>query len=336
MQITPISNSSYSQACSFNGKNLDALSKVIPDTKVYKGLTGWQKNFFKQYLIALSTTVVFSKAELDELDKCKYKEYPEKYIKMFCDKKNIPEELRPTTKFLDLEDCSGGSYDAFNNNLILNSEFCFSKQELFPLLRHEMRHYEQSLEVLRHETYGPQYIDFMAQMGCDMTLAEFINNIMNVPEEEWDTDNEEELELVRGFKQTLETDYEKGKEKLANYIKDLCASDLIERRNLIIKHFGEIKADSKKSNEIEKLYIGLVNGNNQIVDGVVNWKLYFSSPAEYDAHCAEDMAVAQQENKCFMRVLREKQEFLINSDSPNTKKALEEILEENPNADFFI
>lgn len=336
MQITPISNSSYSQACSFNGKNLDALSKVIPDTKAYKGLTGWQKNFFKQYLIALSTAVVFSKAELDELDKCKYKEYPEKYIKMFCDKKNIPEELRPGSMFLKLEDCSGGFYEAFNNNLILNSGIYLTKQELFSLLRHEMRHYEQSLEVLRHETYGPQDVDFMAEKACEMSLPEFIHNIMEVPEEEWNTDNEEELELVRGFKQALEIDYEKGKKDLANYVKGLCASSLNERRNLIISHFGEIKTGSKKSDEIKNFYKGLLNGNNQIVDGVVNWKLYFSSPTEYDAHCAEDMAIAQQEGKCFMRVLREKQEFLMNSDSPNTKKALEEILEENPNADFFI
>ena len=212
MQVNISPNQSYNNV-QFKAKAVDIVAKKLPKYEIPQKFGRLEKQAFKQYMLALSTAVTFSALDMLKLNGAKdNQEYAQEYIKLFCDKHKIPEEIRPQPISMELHQATALAYDAVNNVVVTNSKHNFSKNELFASIRHEMQHYLQSIQLFQHKELGPKYLEHIAEASTLNALAQYSTVLFNLPEEAWGAQNEEELNMLREIKRCFEEDGEEGEE----------------------------------------------------------------------------------------------------------------------------
>lgn len=335
MKITNI-NPQYKQNTQFKGATaINDLTKVIPNTKVFKNLTQLDKNCFTSYLYSMQFRLKTNAEEIKNLFKLDGDEFFESTYLLLANKLGLPKEILPPVYFQAEDNIAPLSYLPNQNVILRNPDFKnISKAELFGHIRHELQHFVQNLYILRHETLGETAVEIYTKNKVDDLkngYKYFLEN--NIPVEVYKSyldDNDEKTieQSIQLYTALLnkETDIETAFKDAPKLIKE----DFEEYRNLVIEKLGMIKKDSLEAKKAEKFFEDFCNINYFDSEGKIDLGKYVTSAVEIDALLAGQVATFEANGGgCLFRELKEEAlDFLSQEDSndyKSVKKALEEI-----------
>lgn len=331
MKITPANYSNYNSSF----KNKASLKAVLSSTATKGKVSPLAQVVTKQYLDYLKLPQIqFSFAELEKLFSINDNiEFIKSSYKSLIKKMNIPSELAPKLVFEEVDLPYAFGYESSKNNIVVNTMYELSdKKDFLALLRHELQHFLQSINLLRHENLGKKYFDNICRLNA-IDTSNFIQVKLLENPSDWDVDYKTFKELYQ-MKKYLENNDIESYKKEVNKENKLNKKYLKSFQRKIIKNLGVIKSDSAETKNLEKIFDSLKNYT--IND---SWGDYLTKRAEYEAHLAEYAMEAEVDRACFVQLLKEKYQSFITSKNPQDiriRMEVEEKLRENPKTDFVL
>ncbi len=327
MKIAAIN--SYNSNVNFTGINISKLTEFLPDTKVSKGLTQLDKNFFQTYIEMPKYKINITPQEIDKLSEFEGEEFFTKSYELLTQKLGLPDSILPPLIKADLSG-KGNAFMAYlpvNNIIALDPKRLAGQKkiDIFSLLRHELQHFNQNLQIFRHEEIGKKAIDTLTEKFIEQE-----KNTLKILSSQFSQDQMLELvkanggdtDYIKTYFKLSEANDKKGLDNLFNRAGEQYKEQVTDLRNKIISAAGEIKKDSSLTPKIQAIYdefntIGYFNP-----DGSLDYLKYFNSGIEKDAIMAQTMAGFQfSKEGCFMKFA--KAQF---NEGTNTKE-VQELLE---------
>ncbi len=290
----------------FKGNRIENLLKVLPDTKISKGLTNLDKNIFQTYIISKQFQMGITADEIAELSKFDNMEYIIKAFELLTKKLAIPDNIKPGLITSPLPANILMGYAPILNGIYIDTEKTKNIQKLhvFSTLRHELQHYIQNCNILRHEEFGEKAVDSAAEKFIEYQ-KQILNSFLasNSPKE-----LREALSSIPECAYWLKAlDYieAKDEEGLANYINKIAQqykSEFSEFRQKIISNMGVIKKDSNLTPRIEASFKEFNNIGYYNPNGSIDYSNYFNTFIEQEAILAQGQAGFEySQEPCFIR-----------------------------------
>ena len=153
-------NTHYNQT-PFKSSFLADLTKVIPNTRACKNLTTLDVNCFRAYAYAMRYRMKNSAEEIKNLFKLEGNDFINETFNYIGNKLGIDKELMPEVLVLDEDDPDAPmAYRVTESIFLRNKDLSmYTKPQIFGFIRHEIQHYKQIIDIIRHETLGEQLID---------------------------------------------------------------------------------------------------------------------------------------------------------------------------------
>lgn len=316
MNIQQISNCGVNQYnnISFKG-GMSVTAKfleVIPDTKVCKNLTKLDKVSFQEYVNFKTHRLGITAEDIAELSK--YNNDREEFILASYDflttKMGFSQEIRPALYFLPISAKTPMSYSPMENIIIVDTAQCsiFNNTQLFSGLRHELQHYVQNTNILRHETLAPKAIDSMVEKYIDAQRLATANLVGNNTMESLVSSGQfapEQLELLNKARICLANKDIEGFNNLFTNMSVTYRGYLEALTAKITDTLGVIKADSSLTPKIQKTFEEFQNIGYYKQDGNVDYTKYFNMFIEEDAMQKQTYAEFEfSKEPCFMKFMK--------------------------------
>ena len=328
MHIAGIKNLFKKQVHS--GSILNKLTEVIPDTKVCKGLTELDKNLFAEYLQMPRYKMQITPEEIDDLCKFDGNEFIDEAYELLTRKLGLDVNIRPKLFWsTDMNNNIEAAFQPLNNIILCNAEYFpnLSKKQQFILLRHELQHYIQNMDILRHEEIGEKALDRLTtnyikalKQTHDLIFKQYpikkaVENLKN---------RGEDINFINKYVELFKAKDSKGIDELFESTGSGYRQELTGFRNKIIAERGLIKKDSALTPKIQQNFDEFTNIDYYTPDGNLNFAKYFNSKTEKDAILAQKAADFQFSKECCYMKYAKKQ-FFNEINSEETIKALEQI-----------
>lgn len=313
------------KAPSFTASSIDDINKKVEGKNVFKNATKAQMGSFAIYLGTKNKdyNVGITPDEAQKLLKYDGDEFILNSYLYLTDKLGIPENVRPVLMPVDTLADSPLSmqYMPTDNIIMFDKDYVtkVDKIDIFTALRHELQHYKQNLQILRHEEYGEKALDAYTKNYVTMqkTLFEELYNNNEITEllKPGILPDQEDASLLYAYKHFKDSKLDLGLDLLFNHVGKKYKTELTEFRDKVIETYGVIKSDDIDSEKIERIYnefndLGYFNVNNEI-----DYDKYYSSFIEQDAIKAEYRAGFEFANEaCFMQYMHNEQERILKNE----------------------
>lgn len=325
MQIQSIHSGLYDNKISkpsFQAMKPEQLLDVIPNTKVCKNLTHLDKHIFQQYVISKQYRSGVTPDEFAELNKFSGKDFIINAYELLTKKFGYPEEIRPALINMEMPPDLGMAYSPLSNIIVVNKNIpdavMNNKMSLFSLMRHELMHYNQNMQILSHEELGEKAVDFCTAKYVDTLRTNLINLITQKTPQEVVTSGvlatpQDQYLYMNGYNL-----YKSGNMRAFN---DMVLSagtpyrtELEGFRAKVIKNLGVIKKDSNLTENIQKYLDEFLNVGYYNSDGKIDFSKYFSTFVEQEAIIAQGQAEFEYSGMgCFIKMAKESAQAIINS-----------------------
>lgn len=200
-----------------------------------------------------------------EWEKLPFEDFLEKSQNIITKSLNIPEELCPPIKIQNLSDEMAMQY-ALNHTLIVNKQYKnLPKALLFSFVRHEMKHCEQNLVVLRTENLGENAVNEFSSKIARVQANFIIKHYREMPIDEIQKLRTEKkmpeagLSLIEKLRQVPSDDKQSIKpffDAFYNNKFKIHHNALSDIRTKAIARYGVIKENTPEAIKANKYYKG--------------------------------------------------------------------------------
>ena len=290
---------------------INKFARVIQNTKTCKNLTKIERYMFQSYMDAKPFMIGITPDEIKQLDRLDDKDFVFKSFDFLAAKLGLGTDIRPRLQFHEILGMAEGMYDWLNNTVIFDSnkiKKC-DRIDVFGMIRHELQHYIQRMNILRHEQIAPkavraeikihfEYMKKMFEHICKCYSESEFYNIAKVQ-------NPYNSELLRESfiigKKCLENNDINGFNKICKKHTGQYHKNLLMQRYEMIKKFGLIKKDSMQTPKIENDFKEFYNLTYKKPDGNIDNIKYIKMKIENEACSAQDAAGFEySQEQCFM------------------------------------
>lgn len=307
------------------------ILEVIPDTKVCKNLTKLDKVSIQEYINFKHHRLGITAEDIAELSK--YNNDREEFLlasyEFLTKKMGFSQDIRPSLYFLPISAQTPMAYSPVENIIIVDTAQCstFNSTQLFSGLRHELQHYVQNTNILRHETLAPKAIDSMVEKYTDAQRLATANLVGNNTMESLVSSGQftpEQLELLNNARICLTNKDIEGFNKLFTDLSATYRGCLEALKTKITDALGVIKADSSLTPKIQQTFEEFQNIGYYKPDGNVDANKYFNMFIEEDAMQKQTFAMFEfSQEPCFMKFM--KNAVMDTFKNENNKQILEEL-----------
>lgn len=315
---------------SFKGSIPAKFLEIIPDTKVCKNLKKIDKISIQEYVNFKTHRLGITAEDIAELSK--YGEGEDFLLasyELLTRKMGFSSEIRPALYCLPINVKTPMAYSPMQNIIIVDPEQCsnFNNTQIFSALRHELQHYVQNTQILRHETLAPKAIDVMVEKYTDSQRSAVVNLIENNLVDEMVTSGQltpEQLEFFDKARTLLANKDIDGFNNLFTHISASYREQLQALTAKITHNLGVIKADSCLTPKIQKAFEEFQNVGYYKQDGNIDYRKYLDTYIENDALQKQTYAEFEfSQEPCFMKFMKNSIENVFN-DNKN-KQVLDEL-----------
>ena len=291
--------------------SLKSFNRKLPNQTCSKNLTYTDVMVFHQYIDSKRLNHNVNFEELQKLFHKKGKNFVSEAVSYFMKIYKYPPELRPRviyTKYVN----DFMSFSLIDNTMYINKRKTanMSLKERLIAIRHEFRHFEQSLDVLRCKELKSAPVEFYAKLNI---VQEKLNDAYNAhlaakPNEEFDA---------------ISTYWD-----YLNYYNDHPNDkNLLEKRKIIkkyrqkiIKHLGWIMPKTENSKRAIEMFKETaeqeINPAGLFKKDFLDYQFSYS---EYDAFLAQKLFKNQiaENPKCLFSILKQSNKDLLNLSTSN-------------------
>lgn len=320
MQIRNNTPQTFNNTPSFKNKEYEYLKKmtqVIPNTKVSKGLTQLDRNYFQDYIYSAKFKLGTTVQEFQKLCKLEDGNFIYGAYELLTKKMGIPKEIRPELKYLKQSECFDMCYNPQHNIITIDPDIHFcEKSEIFNLLRHELQHFRQNMDIYRHEKLGEKAIDFHVKSLIEkqkIIYKDLLNNM--TPEEMLQNGfiHESSYNIIAKCKEHLENNDMQAFDKEIEALAPIYEQGLINFREKIINTMGIIKDGTEEAKRAEKYFNDFQKLNYVEPNGEVNMDKYFSTGIEREAIQAGNRAEFEVSGEgCMFKYFKNKSKKFMN------------------------
>ena len=295
---------------------LEKLTEVIPDTKVAKNLTQFDKNMFHAYIDAKPFMMGISAKEIAQLNKLDGMDFIYESYNLLSKKLGYSERIRPQLALAELDGQNKMMYTNILNIIYIDPKKTekMNKTEIFGFIRHELQHYTQNIRILRHEELGPKSIELSAQKYFD-TEKQAITQVCTQCSDEdiykiacsQNPENPQGIYdcLMKAKKCIAENDTE-GLDEICKKNTYMYRKQITNFRNTVIEELGFIDKNSSLTPKIESDFKELYDLDYYNEDGTINNISYAQSKIEDEAYNAQGAASFEfSQEPCFIRFAKQ-------------------------------
>lgn len=300
---------SFKSTPSFKANPFDLLNEVVTTTKVFKKPTVAQLEAFSAYVKAKPFMMGITADEIAKLNKFEGKEFITNSFEFLCKKLGIDNDIAPRFMFApdNVNSPAVAQYVPSMNLIMANENYTnkLQKYQIFLALRHELQHYFQSMNILRHETYGPKSIEIQSKNYINSIKKSYELFYKNMSDTEivQMVKDPQEIALVNQLKFFDKSGNKAGMEKLYSFLEMNYRDNAIKPfRDSVVKKMGIIKDDSALTQKIKSDFEEFRNLGYYNQDGSINYGEYFKSEIEKEAINSQAAAGFEfSQIPCFMR-----------------------------------
>ncbi len=320
----------------YKGENkvVQTLLEVIPDSKVGKNLTRLDINMFKAYMSAKPYMMGVSPKEIAELEKFEGIDYVLQVYDFLTNKLGFNEKIRPMLIFGEMSPSLHANYFPVTNIITINKKTVgeTSKPKLFSYLRHELQHFIQNQNILRHEEFGEKAIDLMVDkyFNYERKVTEHIlrnssmQDVYKICHQQQKQDPQKLYKDLMEAKMYLDTNDSKGFDSVIGRFTQQYREEIIQYRKNIIEELGLIKKDSALTPKIEEYYKEFEKVDYYNPNGTIDPVKYLHSKVEQEALDAQRASEKEALGEpCFIRYL--KKSFFEEIKDPEVLKIMEKV-----------
>ena len=252
--------------------------------------------FFRRYLLGKKLDLKIEPIELEQLFSLEGKEFEEGAFEFLLKKLNIPSNIRP--RLIESTQTNGCpmTYNFMLNQIVVNPNMKTPVKEVhLSLLRHELQHFMQNMQILRSEGVGTDavkhYSEVMSKIARQNNDALAKNcTIEQLAQMGFD---EEALNLHRQLKELLKNgtpeQYEEYMNQLEIELQQYYEPLYEGLRNDVVSSMGAIKTGSAEWKRAVKFLDETKKGDYYFQpDGQIDY-------AKYMTDCRENEAIVSQE-----------------------------------------
>lgn len=233
-------------------------------------ISGKQTKITKAKNLIKSQLSGFNKSTVKQLEKMELQEFITASRDIINKTYGIPPELASGIQTQELPKKLLAIYD-INNNIIFLSPNAAKKKKsiLFSILKHEMQHQKQSIDIFRTEGLGEKWVEYLAGTRTENEYKIFTDTYKNMKLEDINKLktqlNEEGLSFILDYKKALKD----GKEK--EFIQNAFKKDLQVYKNVyenfrqqVLMHYPPIKNNSIEAANTKKYFDGIVDAKDKL------------------------------------------------------------------------
>ncbi len=324
MQVQSINSGLYDNKVSKPSfqVNLKDVFTVIPNTKVCKNLTHLDRNIVQQYIVSRRYSSGVTPDEFAELKKLSGKDFIISSYELLTKKFGYPQEIRPALFNMEISSDTPMAYSPLSNMIVVNKNIpdaiMENKMSLFSSMRHELMHYNQNMQILRHEEIGENALDLCSRKYLENLRISLVNLItQKTPQEVMNSGflatPQDQYLYMTGYNL-----YKSGNMSAFNEMVETAGrpyrSNLEDFRAKVIDTLGVIKKDSNLTEQIQKYLDDFLNVGYYNPDGKVDYSKYFRTFVEQEAMIAQGQAEFEYSGMgCFVKLAKEQAKAMINS-----------------------
>jgi len=317
----------------FQGNPLSQITAVIPGTKVCKNLTKLDVAAIQSYVLAKPYKIGITAGEVAELSKYEGNDFIINSYNLICEKLGLIEAVRPQLCMTSIQRQTPLVYSPLEKIIFADTKKVFEvsnndKAKVFAAVRHEVQHFLQHADILRHETLGEEATQVMASLFvkeqiayCKILLAN--NSVEQIIQSGICPDKKAESILLE-IKNCLDNNDQKGLNEVAENMKNAYKVLINQLRTNIILTRGVIKADSSLTPKIKNDFdVMFYKSNYYNPDGSVRYDEYFNC-IEQEAIQAQVSAQCEYlQQPCFIKFYKD--ETIKTLKDENLMKQVREI-----------
>lgn len=293
---------------------------------------------FQQYMFSKQFHLKMDADEIKKLFSLDGDNFFTGVYNFFVKKLGIPEKLKPAVGEFPLGENVKMSY-LWNYNMIgINPNApVASKEEIFGFIRHELEHWAQNMDTLRHSEYGPKMIDFLTDISTQSQLAG-IDNIAKTYSFEQIQGlglDDNMIDIIKKLKELLAQNdtksYNKILEDLGIGMKSGFQKEFEVFRNQVINEMGSLSGDTKSAKRAGKFFDATMAETYWKQGGDVHWGKYGFDIREESAAVAqlvalEDLGTAMGKKSCWIQNYKERIKAIF-KDSEISKQYFSDVQE---------
>ncbi|MBR6126147.1 hypothetical protein IKQ21_00515 [bacterium] len=266
-------------------------SKGAGETK--KVITDLDRVLFKQYVFQKKFDLKITAEEISNLLSIEGEQYYQKAFEFLVKKMKISKNVEPNMIFSASNTDASMAYRFFDNVIAVNTNNLskLDKISFLVILRHELQHWNQCMQMFRHETKGKEFAEFWTKL-TNWNNESLTKYIKNAPDELEQILGTEHATKIMNLKKLMEAG------KTAEYEKDLTEfTEILQKEHLqayqkwrdtIIKELGVLKADTKEAKRAEKMMRETMDENGYyLADGKINLGKYYGDCRENESLTAQ-------------------------------------------------
>lgn len=314
----------------FTARVVDEVNKPIEGKKVFKNATKWQIGAFTTYILTKDKDYHLGMTPVDVQNLMKYDgdDFILNSYLYLTDKLGFHEKIRPA--LMPAEFPPGADtfmqYIPANNIIQFNQDYVtkVDKIDIFTALRHELQHYKQNMEILRHEEYGEKAIDAYTKNFIQMqkTILENLYDSNKIMEflKPGVLPDQKAAALIYAYKCFKDAKNDKALDMMFNQMGKEYQVELLKFRDKVRSEYGVIKSDDSATPKIGRMYdefnnVGYFKQNHEL-----DYNKYVAAFIEQDAILAQLRAGFEFANEaCFIRYMRNEYERTMKNDFLRTQ-----------------
>lgn len=287
-------------------ENITNTAKAVVDKtrQATKKLSNLDVAMFRQYLFSKQFNFNTTKEELVKLFSYNDEEFFDEAYNFLYKKLGYPESLKPKVAYYPLGGNINMAYGFDDNTILRNSDMPnLAKETTFIKIRHELQHFAQNIEMLRHPEIGPNIIEHYTRLSTGKIITDIDYRVRNFTLEQLKEMglNDETLELYKYLQNLIKNKYSKYEDALDDLYES--TENFIKERNTklrdtVVKELGFLEDGSKQAKRATKYYNEFMKSNYWQGKNNIHIGKYICDLREEEAAVAE--LVAQNKLKEIM------------------------------------
>jgi len=273
---------------------------------------------FHQYMLAKKLDLKCTPEEIKKLLSFEGQKFHLKSFEFFLKKMNIPKKLQPKLVYSAENPEIGMIYNWHNNTIHINTNFTFkSKEDFLTLMRHEFQHYQQNMQLFRHEQYGKDIVEYYSDLSARIETQNIDDRAKNLTIKQIKElgFNEEGIQAYVYLKNLLKNnkieEYEKSLDATCAKFKELYKPQYENFRQRVIEEFGILKSDTKEGDRVSRYFKEAISEDLYYEEnGRINTIKYITDIREAEAILAQDIMKLNiqgfnQKKFCYLKYLKD-------------------------------
>ena len=251
--------------------------------------------------------------EINKLFKLEGEDFFKSAYDFLIEKLGIPSGVKPEIVIHTQEIPVEMAYMPYNNAILRKPKFqTDSKSFIFGIIRHEIQHLKQNLDILRHEELGKKAVEAYSDETARrlvLTLEELVNKY-SLEDFVKTGANPAQISEFFALKSLVMLnrmeEYHDALSEIGEVIKNNTKAELERVRQVATAELGAIKPGTREAARAEKYYDEFININYWKEDNSIDLGKYVFSYSEIEAMTSQSVAMSEFDGKkeCYMSVIR--------------------------------